>query len=81
MIPKVLAVLGLSAAIFAVANAYTQPAAFHLGQQRQRVYWPRHDTRPSGYYYGRYGTRQRWDPIPVRRSTGNFTGGGPGSGK
>jgi len=93
---RIFAILGLAAAIFAVLAAYTQPAAYFLGRSRG-LYWPRHNTRPAGYYYGRdryntgyYGSRvffgnvggrSRWDPIPTRRSYSNFAGVGPGSGK
>lgn len=77
MIAKILAVATAIVALGAVTASYTQRAAFHLGQEKQSNYWPRHGTRLSG----RYNSSGVWIAVPSRRSFGGFQGGGPNSGK
>ncbi len=54
----------------------SQSSAFNLGQENQKNFWGRHNTRPSGRY-----VRGIWISSPSRASYGSFSGGGPSFGK
>ncbi len=76
MISKILAISTAIVSVSTVGASYTQRAAFHLGEEKQTNYWPRHRTQLSGRY-----RRGVWVPLPSRQSFGGFQGGGPNSGK
>lgn len=76
MLPKIFAGVALLIAVLTIFGGYTQRSALSLRQESQPLYFPRHNTGISGYYFG-----GNWQPTPFRSDYGDFRGGGPSAGK
>jgi len=76
MLAKGCALCALLIAGASIAAGFTQVSALKLRQERQPLYWARHNTLRSGRYYN-----GSWQRLPARSSFGGFVGGGGGVGK
>jgi len=71
---RILTVVTLGIAAWAIWLGYSQKSALSLRQSEQN-YGGRYDTNTSGRYYGGV-----WLYSPSREQYGSFRGGGPGAG-
>jgi hypothetical protein len=76
MLPKLCLGFALLIGLTTTWSGFRQTSAFNLGEENQKNFWARNNTRSSGVYVGGV-----WRSSPARSAYGDFSGGGPSTGK